>query len=159
MDGVIFEKDLDTGCIVPINRKLNKDGYYRVPHPTRLLKNGKKCRVMFHRLLWEQMNGKIPEGYSIHHKCHNRACCNIEHLELISISEHAKHHDSERYRDGQDNVTIQFCKTISGYRERITKAKEYWLQNHVTGTALASLFGVSVSHACRWVRKWKVEHV
>lgn len=141
MDEVIFEKDLDTGCIVPINRKLNKDGYYRVPHPTRLLKNGKKCRVMFHRLLWEQTNGQIPEGYSIHHKCHNRACCNIEHLELISISEHAKHHDSERYR------------------ERITKAKEYWLQNHVTGTTLASLFGVSVSHACRWVRKWKVEHV
>lgn len=132
----------ETGCIVPLQRKLNRDGYYRVPHPTKLLRNGKKARVMYHRLLWEQENGAIPEGYSIHHICRNRACCNINHLVLMTKAEHAKLHNHERY---------------SYHKEH---AKDYWLEHQkVTGTALAEKFGVSFSIGCRWIREWKAQRL
>jgi hypothetical protein len=96
---------------------------------------------MYHRYVWEEHNGEVSEGYSIHHICHNRACCNIEHLELISKSAHAVEHNKTRYADRQQ------------------KAKEYWLSHTgVTGTALAALFKVSVSVACKWIRKWATCH-
>lgn len=132
----------ETGCIVPFQRKLNWDGYYRVPSPTRTLKNGKKARVMFHRLVWELEYGAIPKGYSLHHTCRNRACCNIEHLVLLSKSEHAKLHNHERY----------------AFRKE--KAKDYWLEHpKVTGTALGEMFGVSFSIGCRWIREWKAQRL
>lgn len=70
----------DTECIVVKNRKLNSDGYYRVRH------SGK--HHMHHRYIWEKRNGPIPKGYEINHICRNRACSNLDHLELLGISEH-----------------------------------------------------------------------
>jgi hypothetical protein len=31
----------------------------------------------------------LPQGMEINHKCGNRGCCNLEHLELICGSKHA----------------------------------------------------------------------
>lgn len=36
--------------------------------------------TMVARLAWEEMNGPIPEGMVIRHKCHNPPCCNPAHL-------------------------------------------------------------------------------
>lgn len=74
-------QEMETGCIVVTNRKLNKDGYYRVHFNNDL--------IMYHRLVWEREHGRIKEGMEINHKCKNRACCNLEHLECIEGSVHA----------------------------------------------------------------------
>lgn len=63
-------------------------------------------RKRAHRLAWEQVNGEIPEGMVIDHKCHgeavakgecqggktcsHRACVNVEHLELVTQSENIR---------------------------------------------------------------------
>lgn len=47
-------------------------------------------RYYVHRLAWILSFGEIPDNYQVHHKCHNKICCNIDHLELLEISEHAK---------------------------------------------------------------------
>lgn len=47
-------------------------------------------RVQMHRYVWEKHNEKIPEGYDIHHKDHNRGNNDISNLELYSKSEHAR---------------------------------------------------------------------
>lgn len=39
---------------------------------------------------------------------------------------------------------------------RKDEAKNYWMQTKCTGSYLASLFCVSFSTACKWIREWKV---
>jgi hypothetical protein len=37
-----------------------------------------------HRYIWERQNGLIPDGMVIDHICRNRACCNVDHLRVVS---------------------------------------------------------------------------
>jgi len=41
---------------------------------------GREIRA--NRAMWEHHNGPIPKGLVVRHKCDNKRCCNIEHLEL-----------------------------------------------------------------------------
>ena len=121
----------ENGCITPTSHKLNKDGYFR--------KNiGDGIFVMYHRYIWEQKFGKIPDGYEINHKCKNRACCNTGHLECIDGKEHAILTNTERYKERKDY------------------AFRYWSSTGCTGTELARIYEVTTSAACRWIRSWKV---
>lgn len=126
----------ECGCIISTSHKLNKEGYLRV-RDIRYLGKGRKPLVMKHRLVWEEAFGAIPQGYEIHHKCHNRACCNIDHLELVKISEHKVKHNHTRFLNRKEN------------------AYEYWLLNECSGSELARVFEVSFSTACKWIREWK----
>jgi hypothetical protein len=41
-------------------------------------------RRTVHRLAWKAAHGEIPHGMQVRHTCGNRACINVEHLELVS---------------------------------------------------------------------------
>lgn len=41
-----------------------------------------------HRVAYEQVFGKIPDGYHIHHRCDNKMCINVNHLEALSPEDH-----------------------------------------------------------------------
>lgn len=58
------------GCYNAIGRCLNDRGYPRT--------NGTKLV----RFLWEKKNGKISKDRVIRHKCDNRLCVNLLHVEL-----------------------------------------------------------------------------
>lgn len=47
-------------------------------------------RQLMHRYVWEKFNGKIPDGYDIHHIDHDRANNDISNLEIYTKSEHAR---------------------------------------------------------------------
>jgi len=49
-------------------------------------------RVREQRYIWEKHNGKIPEGYIIHHINCNPSDNRIENLKCMSKSEHKKLH-------------------------------------------------------------------
>lgn len=118
-----------SGCVVPSSHKLNHDGYFRK------CINGKN--MMYHRYVYEDYFGPIMEGYEVDHKCKNRACCNINHLQLLKSSQHRS----------KDN------KGRNGDRKKL--AYEFWREHNCTGTALANKFGVSFSAGCKWIREWK----
>lgn len=57
-------------------------------------------------------------------------------------------------KDGYFRYTIKDNKLR--YKARKDEAKNYWMQTKCTGSYLASLFCVSFSTACKWIREWKV---
>lgn len=38
-----------------------------------------------HRIVWELLRGPIPDGLVIDHLCRNRACCNPDHLRVVTL--------------------------------------------------------------------------
>ena len=49
-----------------------------------------------HLVWWTHNNSLVPQGFVIHHKNGNQRDNNLLNLELISESEHRKHHGTER---------------------------------------------------------------
>ena len=47
-------------------------------------------RTLLHRDVWEQLKGKIPKGFDIHHIDEDRANNNIENLECLPKPEHTR---------------------------------------------------------------------
>lgn len=45
-----------------------------------------------HRAAWEAVNGPMPRGNHGHHTCHNRPCCNPDHVQSLTPREHASAH-------------------------------------------------------------------
>lgn len=131
MGRIVITKIDDNGCHRVINRKPNDDGYIRV------WDNKDKRLVMLHRKVYEDYNGKIPEGFEIDHVCRIRDCCNPDHLIALNGTEH----------------TIKGNKLR--YAERKEKANEYWRQTNCSGTQLAKVFEVTISAACKWIKEWK----
>lgn len=62
------------GCFVWTGDK-DSNGYGRIRHA------GRKTYPA-HRLAFELFNGAIPKGMVVRHTCDNRACINLDHLEL-----------------------------------------------------------------------------
>lgn len=56
-----------------------------------------------HRITYERVNGKIPEGLVIDHLCCNKGCVNPNHLEVVSPSQNSK----RNYERGM----VSFLKT------------------------------------------------
>jgi hypothetical protein len=83
-----------TDCIVGEGGYPTQDGYIRVL--TKPRKDGGKL-MMLHRLEWEKVYGQIPEGYTVDHKCKNRQCQNVNHMQLLPAHEHAAKDNGQRY--------------------------------------------------------------
>lgn len=46
-------------------------------------------RRLLHRVIWEEVNGAIPEGFDVHHIDRDRSNNQIINLEIMSHSEHS----------------------------------------------------------------------
>jgi hypothetical protein len=54
---------------------------------------------LLHRRVWFDHNGPIPDGHVVHHKDANWKNNDISNLEIVQVSEHARHHKLERLAD------------------------------------------------------------
>ena len=53
-------------------------------------------RIRLHRYVWEQTNGKIPEGYHIHHIDGDKNNNDISNLMMLTSTEHLSYHGNKR---------------------------------------------------------------
>lgn len=84
------------------NFTLNKGGYLRG--------TVNKKRVLMHRYVWEKFNGKIKDGFDIHHLDNNRENNNIENLECLLKSEHTRLY-SPHHNQYKNNKTKHLYET------------------------------------------------
>lgn len=106
-----------------------------------------------HRIAYELVNGPVPPGMVVRHKCDNPPCCNPLHLEI------GTHLDNSRDAVERDRVAY-------GTRNAKTKLTDdqvrYARQNpdNLTGKALAEMFGVceaTISYVRSNMRRQRVE--
>jgi hypothetical protein len=69
--------DLEGPCHIFRGGK-NTNGYGKV-YPS------KRKSVYVHRYIWERDRGPIPAGMEVDHQCRVRACCNVDHLRVVTV--------------------------------------------------------------------------
>lgn len=80
------------GCWV-WQRATQRNGYGKAWDGQRL--------ALAHRVYYELHKGPIPEGLHLDHLCRNRACCNPEHLEPVTVAENNRRSAPERGANGR----------------------------------------------------------
>jgi len=104
--------------------------------------------IMAHRAVWETVNGPIPDGLKILHRCDNPPCCNPHHLFLGTDA---------------DNVADKVAKgrEIRGERQWMAKLTEDDIRAIRASTdtlkAIGEQFGIHPNHACdiRLRKDWR----
>lgn len=130
--------DPDTGCWI-WQRFRDRKGYGVIGV------GGHKVRRA-HIVFYEQKYGPVPEGKELDHfKCHNRACCNPDHVEPVP-------HRVNVWRGRLAKITLEDARKIRDLAAR---------PDGPTALELARLFGISRSsvYHIRSHRTWREEGV
>lgn len=64
--------------------------------------------VYAHRYTYERLVGEIPSGMVIDHLCRNRACCNPDHMEVVTQRENV-------LRGERAGIRVMACKRGHDY--------------------------------------------
>jgi hypothetical protein len=86
--------------------------------------------VLAHVLAWEQEHGSVPKGLVVHHRCENKLCVNVEHMELLTRKDHGG-------AGGHGKLTEKLASEIRWLRERGWR-----------GDDVADAYGVSIQQVC-----------
>lgn len=81
---------------------------------------GRKGKMrLAHHIIWEEINGVIPEGYEIHHIDHDKKNNDLENLRLLTVSEHQRTHSPHLgLLNGEWMRICPDCRTIGPLTRR-----------------------------------------
>jgi len=102
--------------------KCKKTGYYLCTRKVN------KARPRLHRYIWEFYNGKIPEGYLVHHKDKDKDNNEISNFELMTNVKHVVYHAltaPESLREKRRTNVIQNAMPKAKKWHRSTKGKAW----------------------------------
>ena len=82
-----------------------------------------------HEVAWFLAGNERPDGYALHHLCHNRDCVNVEHLVCITKAEHWKITKTE-------DRFFEVKRVLALQRETCRRGHNDWYVNPNTGVRL-----------------------
>lgn len=119
----------------------------------RLKKEGRTYRA--HRMVWELVNGPVPEGMLVLHRCDNRACVHPGHLFLGTNEENmadmvakgrASRNENKTYLRGERHHNAKLADS------QVDEIRRRFERGGTSQTALAEEFGVSQTLVSQIVR-------
>ncbi len=127
-------------------RRDKKTGYYLSSRKI----NGP--RKGLHVYVWELFNGKVPEGYDVHHIDGNKKNNEIENLEILNRSDHAKEHgrrltDEQREERAERLRKMAVPKAVEWHK---SKEGRKWHSNHGKEVAMNRPF---IDYECDYCGK------
>lgn len=132
----------EAGCWIWLGKTSPSDGYGRRHYR----KDGRRFLVPVHREIWAYLNGPIPEGILICHKCDTRRCVNPDHL---YAGTHADNMRDKSERFVFKPLTIKLSHEIA----------DQIRQSDMPTKALARVYGVTpktirnVRNGLAWIRE------
>ncbi len=115
------------GCWIWTGR-INRTGYGRFHAGSRMLRA--------HRFAYDQLIGGLDLERVLHHLCHNKLCCNPDHMALVHPSQHKKLHPTKRRRsqnvcfNGHDMTVTGFFTAATGQRFcKVCSRRRAWARN------------------------------
>ncbi len=102
-------------------------------------RNGKTLDV--HRVAYQEFVGPIPDGFVIHHKCRNKRCFNVYHLEPKELRLHSIEHNR-----GEENPNSKLKED-----QVLEIRKIYESENPPSYSRTAKDFGVTKDLICKIV--------
>lgn len=145
---IAWEVDEKTGCWNCISHKMSDKGY-----PV-MNRNGEGSHV--HRYLYQEKYGRLPKDIQVRHKCDNRQCINLEHLEIGTNYDNVQ----DKIKRGRAFYGIP-AKGEKNYRAKLTDAQAYEILNDNVSknVDLAKLYNVGCTTISEIRRRKKWRHI
>lgn len=105
----------ESGCLISGYSVREDDGYSQIGWQ----ECGKRLMMLAHRVAWAAVNGPIPDGMTVDHRCHVRQCIEPTHLRLLT------HPANSARWDEQDWPVEWACKRNHDISERFVNANGY----------------------------------
>ena len=106
-----------------------------------------------HRYAWESANGPIPEGMLLDHTCFNRACVDVSHLRLVTVSQNSRNRagaNKTNRLSGVRNVYLEGTRYLVRVgRKRFGRYSTVEEAAVVADRARAEVFGVFAGRGVR----------
>lgn len=79
--------------------------------------NGKVSRV--HRVVYIDFHGSVPEGGTVDHVCHNRACVRPDHLRIVTSKQNNENRGGPNRNSSTGSRGVTFDKRRNLYFGRV----------------------------------------
>lgn len=133
-------------CVYTTDVGLDKDGYPRVKHQGRMWR--------LNRLIFTFVNGAIPEGKVIGHKCNNKGCINPLHLYLTTSAENSTQAKLDGlYKTGVESGRAKLSE------EEVKELRRLYYEETVSQDKLARKYKLSQSTVSAIVRNETYKHI